>query len=128
EDLILGGEVVVDESVRDPRLIGDVGDPAGVKSLAREHAHGGIEDHPPLVDGGGLGRSHSYVLPAPYTPGRPFARAGSGRRRARGLAGSAAATLAHSRSGAAASTSPHGSTVSERPPERCGGRAPSSPI
>ena len=33
EDLLLGGEVVVDEAVCDPGLVGDVGDAAGVKAL-----------------------------------------------------------------------------------------------
>ena len=50
EDLLLGGEVVVDEAVGDPRLVGDIRHPAGVKALAGEHAHGGVEDHPALVD------------------------------------------------------------------------------
>ena len=49
EDLVLGGEVVVHEAIRHPRLVGDVGDAAGVEALAREHAHGGVEDHAPLV-------------------------------------------------------------------------------
>ena len=45
EHLVLGGEVVVDEAVGDAGLVGDVRDAAGVKALAREHAHGGVEDH-----------------------------------------------------------------------------------
>ena len=53
EDLLLGGEVVVDEPVGDARLIGDVRHAAGVKPLAREHPHGGVEDHPALLGGGG---------------------------------------------------------------------------
>ena len=57
EDLLLGGEVVVDEPVGDARLVGDVRHPAGVKALAGEHAHGGVEDHPPLVDGCALRRA-----------------------------------------------------------------------
>ena len=35
---------MVDEPVGDARLVGDVGDAAGVEALAREHAHGGVED------------------------------------------------------------------------------------
>ena len=52
EDLVLGGEVVIDEPVRDPGLVGDVRHAAGVKALAREHPHRGVEDHPALVGGG----------------------------------------------------------------------------
>ena len=49
EDLVLGLEVVVDEPVGDARLVGDVRHPARVEALAREHAHGGVEDDAPLV-------------------------------------------------------------------------------
>ncbi len=54
EHLVLGLEVVVDEAVGDAGLVGDVRDAAGVEALAREHAHGRVEDQPALVDGGGL--------------------------------------------------------------------------
>ena len=54
EHLVLGLEVVIDEAVGDARLVGDVGHAAGVEALAREHAHGRVEDDPALVDGGGL--------------------------------------------------------------------------
>jgi hypothetical protein len=30
--------------VRDARLLGDVADAGGVEPVAREHAHGGVED------------------------------------------------------------------------------------
>ena len=46
---VLGVEVVVEEPVRDARLLRDVADPARVESLAREHANGGVENLPPLV-------------------------------------------------------------------------------
>ena len=49
EDLVLGGEVVVDEPVRHAGLVGDVRHAAGVEPLAREHAHGRFEDQAALV-------------------------------------------------------------------------------
>ena len=49
EHLLLGGEVVVEEAVRDPRLLGDVADAARVVALRREHADGGVENDAPLV-------------------------------------------------------------------------------
>ena len=56
EHLVLGAEVVIDEPVGDTGLVGDVGDAGGVKALAREHPHRGVEDLAALVDGGlGLG-------------------------------------------------------------------------
>ena len=54
EDLVLGVEVVVDEPIGDPGLVGDVRDPAGVKALAREHVDRRVEDLAALVDRGGL--------------------------------------------------------------------------
>ena len=51
QHLVLGLEVVVDEPVGDARLVGDVRHAARVEALAREHAHRGVEDDPPLVDG-----------------------------------------------------------------------------
>ena len=53
EDLLLGGEVVIDEAVGDAGLVGDVRYAAGVKALAGEHAHGRVEDQAALVGGGG---------------------------------------------------------------------------
>ena len=50
QDLVLGLEVVVDEPVGDAGLVGDVGDPAGVKALAGEHADRRVEDLAALVD------------------------------------------------------------------------------
>ena len=50
EDLVLGGEVVVDEPVGDAGLVGDIRDAAGVEPLPREHPHRGVEDHAALVD------------------------------------------------------------------------------
>ena len=70
EDLVLGGEVVVDEPVRDARLVGDVRDAAGVEALVGEHPHGGVEDHAPLVGaalgagGGRPGSAHALLAPA----------------------------------------------------------------
>jgi hypothetical protein len=43
---------VVEEPVRDARLLGDVGDAARVVALRGEHADGRIEDHATLVRGG----------------------------------------------------------------------------
>ena len=71
EDLVLGGEVVVDEAIGDAGLVGDVGDAAGVKALAREHAHGRVEDRAALVGGGlrtGL-RTGAASAPAGPLPG-----------------------------------------------------------
>ena len=51
QDLVLGPEVVVHQPIGDAGLVGDVAHAAGVEALAREHANGGVEDHPPLVDG-----------------------------------------------------------------------------
>ena len=49
EDVLLGGEVVVDEPVRDAGLLGDVADPRRVVALLGERPHGGVEDLPPLL-------------------------------------------------------------------------------
>ncbi len=49
EHLVLGLEVVVEEPVGDARLLGDVADPARVEPLAREDAHGSVEELPPFV-------------------------------------------------------------------------------
>ena len=49
EQLFLRTEVVVEQPVRDTRFLGDVADAAGVVALAREDAHGRVEDEPPLV-------------------------------------------------------------------------------
>ena len=89
EDLVLGGEVVVDEAIRHARLVGDVGDAAGVEALAREHPHGGVEDHAPLVGRpfarpwrgrltpASLGRAHACLTGQRYTCGRRLASTGS---------------------------------------------------
>ena len=61
EHLVLGLEVVVDEPVGDPRLVGDVGDAAVVEALAGEDVDRRVEDLAALVDRRGLGaheRSH----------------------------------------------------------------------
>ena len=57
EHLVLGVEVVVDEAVGDARLVGDVGDAAGVEALAGEDADRRVEDLPAAVDRRGLGAS-----------------------------------------------------------------------
>ena len=46
---LLRREVVVEEPVRDARLLGDVADPRRVVALPRENAHGRVEKQPPLV-------------------------------------------------------------------------------
>ena len=54
EHLFLGGEVVVEEPVRDAGLLGDVADPGGVVAVAREHADRRGENELPLLLGTGL--------------------------------------------------------------------------
>ena len=49
EDVLLRGEVVVDEPVRDACLLGDVADARRVVALPRERPHGGVEDLAPLL-------------------------------------------------------------------------------
>ena len=49
EHLVLRLEVVVEQAVRDARLLGDVADAARVVAAAREDADGGVEDLPPLL-------------------------------------------------------------------------------
>ena len=116
EDLLLGGEVVVDEAVGDSGLVRDVRHAAGVEALPREHADGGVEDHPALVDRSGR--------PSAATP---VARVADGEATAggdgcpRSWSKSSSATIAVSASGAPASTTPHGSTISERPPDAVAG-------
>ena len=52
EDLLLGGEVVVDEPVGNAGLVGDVRHAAGVESLPRKYANRRVEDQSALVGGG----------------------------------------------------------------------------
>ena len=59
QDLVLGAEVVVDEPVGDPRLVGDVGDAGRVEALAGEDADGGVEDEAALVGGRRLGHQRA---------------------------------------------------------------------
>ncbi len=49
QHVFLGGEIVVEQAVRDPRLLGDVADPRTVVAAAREHAHGRVEDQLSLL-------------------------------------------------------------------------------
>src|SRR5207237_10338612 len=49
ENLLLRGEVVVEQAVGDAGLLRDVADAGRVVALAREHAHGCIEEQPALV-------------------------------------------------------------------------------
>src|SRR6201999_2769508 len=84
QDLVLGLEVVVDEAVGDPRLVGDVGDAGGVETLAGENGDRGVEDLPAFVDGAGaLGGAllHQWaalvVSGQAYAWGRRLARTGS---------------------------------------------------
>ena len=58
ENLLLGGEVVIDEPVGDPGLVGDIRNPAGVKTLPGKDPHRRVEDHPTFVDGR---RRHSQL-------------------------------------------------------------------
>src|SRR6185437_3071763 len=129
EHLVLGAEVVVDEPVGDTGLVGDVGDAAGVEALAREHAHGRVEDQAPLLrgrlrarggraSGGGAHRAASASSGQRYAPGRRIASEGRLVRISRWRSRSSSATSAASPSSPAwASTAPHGSTIIERPPE-----------
>ena len=123
EHLVLGLEVVVDEPVGDARLVGDVRHAAGVEALAREHAHRGVEDDPALVDGRlwspPLARHLARPAVGLRAGGWP-ARAACGGSRP-GARGRARRATKVSVSGACASTTPHGSTIIERPPERMPG-------
>ncbi len=49
QHLLLRGEVVVEEAVRDACLLGDVAHAAAVVALAGEDADGGVEDQPALL-------------------------------------------------------------------------------
>ena len=51
---LLGREVVVEEPVRDARLLGDVADAGGVVAVAGEDADGGVEDEAALLLAPGL--------------------------------------------------------------------------
>ena len=116
EDLVLGGEVVVDEAVGDPRLVGDVGDPGRVKALAGEDPDRGVEDLAALVDGHrgsrpGLIRPRTSCGHAVGLPGRRLASEGSDSRIRSCASRSSSAATKHSSSGAVASTTPQGSTI-----------------
>jgi hypothetical protein len=54
EHLVLGREVVVEQAVRDARLLGDVAHARGVEPSSREHAYGCVEDLAPLLLGPAL--------------------------------------------------------------------------
>ena len=54
EHLLLGGEVVVEQAVRDPRLLGDVADARGVVAVPGEDANGGVDDEAALLLARGL--------------------------------------------------------------------------
>ena len=128
QHLVLGLEVVVDEPVGDARLVGDVRHAAGVEALAREDAHGGVEDQPPLVDRGLLRSRHlRRNLGGPAVRlGPPVGQRGQ---RAADLGLALEVELGDDeRLGVrrVASTTPHGSTIIERPPERMPGAC--SPI
>ena len=71
---------MVHEPVGDASLVGDVGHAAGVKALAREHAHRRVEDHAPLVDGARVAISERLRSVTRYASGRRFASDGSLRR------------------------------------------------
>ena len=49
EDVVLRGEVVVEEPVRDTRVFGDVADPRAVVAVLGEHANGSVQDPRALV-------------------------------------------------------------------------------
>ena len=63
EHLVLRGEVVVQQSVGDARLLGDVADPRRVEAASSEHTHGGVEN--PLT---------RLLCPALPVSGRALAR------------------------------------------------------
>ncbi len=52
--LFLGGEVVVEQAVRDTGFLRDVADARGVVAVAGEDAHGGVDDEASLLLTGGL--------------------------------------------------------------------------
>ena len=51
QHLVLRGEVVVEETVRDARVLGDVADPRAVVAVIGEDADRRVEDELPLVLG-----------------------------------------------------------------------------
>ena len=61
EDLLLGAEVVVEEAVRDTRLVGDVPHPGLVVAALREDLRRSVEQQPTLVDGSGCHSARSVV-------------------------------------------------------------------
>ncbi len=61
QHLVLRREVVVQEAVRDARLLRDVADPRRVEASSREDPHGRVEDLAPLL----LGASLTVCRPAP---------------------------------------------------------------
>src|SRR4051812_10574834 len=82
EDLFLRPEVVVDEAVRDARLVGHVGDAAGVEATRREDADRCVEDLAALVGGRGgarAGCAHRTAASSGQTYAAPWrlARLGS---------------------------------------------------
>ena len=119
---------MVDEAVGDAGLVGDVRDAAGVEALAGEHAHGRVEDlagaclrsssRARRARAPGAGRSRRLLLRASGRPRRGGWPATAGCARiSRWRSRSSSATMWPSPSGAWASTTPHGSTIIERPPE-----------
>ena len=70
----LAAEVVVDEAVGDPRLVGDVGDAGRVVALAGEDADRGVEDRAALVDGGWAGLAVSGMASDPRSVGPTVGR------------------------------------------------------
>ena len=128
QDLVLGVEVVVDEAVGDPRLVGDVGDAGRVEALAGEDADAASRIWRRLSAGGALRHQASHLRelrPARRPRGgdwraRAGTRAPAPARRSRGRR-----RRSTPRPAAVARTTPQGSTIAERPKEsKCGGALP----
>ena len=62
QDVVLGGEVVVEGRLGDAQLLGDLPQARAVEALLGEEVEGRIEDALPGVDRGGLGRLQVQVL------------------------------------------------------------------
>ena len=129
EDLVLGAEVVVDEAVGDPGLVGDVGDAGRVEALAGEDADRRVEDVAAFVDRRRLCRPSGVHLrelrpgvglgPAVGERGQRLAHLAPGPR------GRGRRRRSTPRRGRWRAPLPQGSTIAEWPKEsKCGGASP----
>ena len=118
EHLVLRGEVVVEQAVRDARLLGDVADARGVEALVREHPDGGVEDETPFL-----------LRTRTLDQGRRKVLVGSGRmqrRRSRGCSSSTSRAICRGRlrRPSCSGWAPVSCGSSSRAATRCGQTAP----